>query len=184
MWRSSRGMVSDASSALAPDAPMRRPLALPSLPLPPRPALADGPALAFVLLNPSMADETVDDQTVRRSASSSRSAHGYGGLEVVNLYVYIATDPNDLRRAKYPVGPDNDMHIAAGCASATGWCWHGGRGCSAESEQKRSCGCCVAWRSRRTAFASPAADIHPLRLPSTCGLQLFRAIDPGAGRGA
>jgi hypothetical protein len=59
---------------------------------------SDGPTVAFVLLNPSTADEVVDDPTVRRCIRFSER-DGYGGLEVVNLYAYVATDPADLRRA-------------------------------------------------------------------------------------
>ncbi len=72
----------------------------------------DGAALCFVLLNPSTADETRDDATIRRCIAFAK-AHGYGGLEVANLYAYVATDPADLRRAGHPVGRDNDAHIAA-----------------------------------------------------------------------
>jgi len=35
----------------------------------------------------------------------------YGGPEVVNLYAFLAADPAELRRAGYPVGPDNDQQI-------------------------------------------------------------------------
>ena len=73
---------------------------------------SDGSALAFVQLNPSTANETADDQTVRRCIHFAQR-DGYGGLEGVNLYAYVSTDPEDLRRAGYPVGPGNDLHIAA-----------------------------------------------------------------------
>jgi hypothetical protein len=56
-----------------------------------------GAAVCFVLLNPSTADEVVDDPTIRRCIAFARSL-GYGGLEVVNLYAYVATDPAELRR--------------------------------------------------------------------------------------
>jgi hypothetical protein len=59
--------------------------------------------VCFVLLNPSTADETREDPTVRRCIGFARSL-GYGALEVVNLYAYVATDPAELRRAGYPWG--------------------------------------------------------------------------------
>jgi hypothetical protein len=67
----------------------------------------DGAAVCFVLLNPSTADETREDRTVRRCIGFARG-RGYGALEVVNLYAYVATDPAELRRAGYPVGRYND----------------------------------------------------------------------------
>ena len=49
------------------------------------PRWGDGAAVCFVLLNPSIADATKDDATVRRCIGFARSL-GYGVLEVVNLY--------------------------------------------------------------------------------------------------
>jgi hypothetical protein len=71
-----------------------------------------GAAVCFVLLNPSTADETREDATVRRCIGFARGL-GYGALEVVNLYAYVATDPAEVRRAGYPVGHDNDRYIEA-----------------------------------------------------------------------
>ncbi|UUZ66567.1 DUF1643 domain-containing protein (plasmid) [Polaromonas sp. P1-6] len=36
---------------------------------------------------------------------------GFGGIVVVNVYAYRATDPRDLRRAGYLAGLANDEHI-------------------------------------------------------------------------
>jgi hypothetical protein len=58
------------------------------------------------------ADETREDPTVRRCIGFTRSL-GFGGLEVVNLYAFVATDPAKLRRAGYPVGHYNDPHNEA-----------------------------------------------------------------------
>lgn len=71
---------------------------------------AEGPALAFVMLNPSTADATADDPTIRRCIGFAKR-EGFGGLTVVNLYALRATDPRELRRAIDPVGPDNDGHL-------------------------------------------------------------------------
>jgi hypothetical protein len=67
----------------------------------------------FVMLNPSTADASVDDPTIRKCVGFAQRL-GYGGLSVYNLFAYRATDPKDLESAGYPVGPDNDEHIAAG----------------------------------------------------------------------
>ncbi len=66
--------------------------------------------LTFVMLNPSTADATVDDPTIRRCIGFARRQN-FGGIRVVNLYAWRATDPRELRRAIDPVGPDNDEHL-------------------------------------------------------------------------
>ena len=68
--------------------------------------------VVFVMLNPSTADATKDDRTIRRCIGYAQ-AWGAGALDVVNLYAFRATKPADLWRATDPVGPDNDAHIAA-----------------------------------------------------------------------
>ena len=52
----------------------------------------------FVVLNPSTADETHDDATIRRCVGYCRS-WGYGWLYVCNLSPNRATDPRDLADA-------------------------------------------------------------------------------------
>lgn len=71
--------------------------------------------IVWIMLNPSKADETNDDATIRRCVSFSRG-WGYGGLIVVNLYALCASKPAELLRVADPVGPDNDCHVAEVCA--------------------------------------------------------------------
>jgi hypothetical protein len=75
------------------------------------------PALVFVMLNPSTADATTDDPTIRRCKAFA-ARDGWGALEVVNLYALRSTDPAALRRAADPVGPNNDRHILVACLRA------------------------------------------------------------------
>lgn len=82
---------------------------------------AEGPRLLFIMLNPSTANALLDDATIRRCIAFAR-AHGYAGIEVVNLFAYRVTDPAELRRAGYPVGPDNDMHILMAAKRAGAVC--------------------------------------------------------------
>src|SRR5580765_5070589 len=65
----------------------------------------------FVMLNPSTADATKDDATIRRCVGFTKR-WGYSTLEVVNLFAFRATHPRDLWKADDPVGPDNDVTIS------------------------------------------------------------------------
>nr|WP_297388176.1 DUF1643 domain-containing protein [uncultured Roseateles sp.] len=71
-----------------------------------------GRPLIFVMLNPSTADGSEDDPTIRKCIGFAKRL-GFEGIEVANLFAYRATDPGNLRWAQYPVGPDNDAAIAA-----------------------------------------------------------------------
>ncbi|MCH8279026.1 MAG: DUF1643 domain-containing protein [Proteobacteria bacterium] len=61
----------------------------------------------FVMLNPSTADASINDPTIRSCARLCRS-WDYGSFEVINLFGWRATKPKELARAANPVGPDND----------------------------------------------------------------------------
>lgn len=76
-----------------------------------------GDSACFIMLNPSTADATRDDATIRRCRWFAREA-GYGGLEVVNLYAYCATHPRLLWEVADPVGPENARHVAEAVAAA------------------------------------------------------------------
>lgn len=68
------------------------------------------PLVVFVMLNPSTADAEEDDPTIRRCMNYARD-WGCGGIEVVNLFAYRATDPKELAKVADPVGPLNQKHI-------------------------------------------------------------------------
>jgi hypothetical protein len=85
------------------------------------------PAIAFCMLNPSMADARRDDPTIRRCMGFARD-WGYGGIEVVNIFALRATDPHELQLARDPVGPRNDAFMlrAADCLPVViAWGVHG-----------------------------------------------------------
>jgi len=71
---------------------------------------ADGPQILFVMLNPSTADETVDDPTIRRCIGFSKS-WGFGSLAVGNLFALRTPSPAVLKRSVAPVGPQNDSWL-------------------------------------------------------------------------
>lgn len=60
----------------------------------------------FIMLNPSTADSSNDDPTIRRCIGFAQR-WGCGELVVLNLFAFRATAPRDLKRAADPVGPEN-----------------------------------------------------------------------------
>lgn len=83
---------------------------------------SDAPHALWVMLNPSTADGTKDDPTIRRCISFAR-AWGCGGIVVVNLYALRATNPDHLWQARSEhgfdiVGPANDATIAESITGA------------------------------------------------------------------
>lgn len=71
---------------------------------------ASGPQVLFVMLNPSVADGSVDDPTIRRCIGFAR-AWGFGSLAVGNLFALRTPDPRVLKRSRSPVGPENDARL-------------------------------------------------------------------------
>ena len=85
---------------------------------------AHHPRIAFILLNPSTADEQRNDQTIRRCMGFAR-AWNFGSMEVVNLFAYRATDYRELFRASDPIGEENNrflMQAVQRCSTVVlGW---------------------------------------------------------------
>ncbi len=75
-------------------------------------SLVDKPSgtVNFLMLNPSTADETQDDPTIRRCIGFA-TAWGYAELVVTNIFAYRATDPTVMKDQADPIGPENDQHI-------------------------------------------------------------------------
>jgi hypothetical protein len=88
----------------------------------------------FVMLNPSTADHTIDDQTIRQCIGFT-AAWGCHRLVVVNLFAWRATLPRDMLTAIDPIGPAGDDWILRAARDADlivcAWGEHGhhrGRG--------------------------------------------------------
>ena len=89
-----------------------------------------GSIALFVGLNPSTANGSVDDPTIRRCQAFARR-WGMAGTVVVNLYAFRAARPIDLFRQREPMGIENDRWIqsALTLSSRVIACWgnHGER---------------------------------------------------------
>lgn len=126
---------------------------------------ADAKLCVFVMLNPSTADASEDDPTIRRCIGFAQD-WGYGRLLVVNLYAYRATDPKQLWKVVDPVGPDNDDALTEAMEAADfvvlAWGSHGaknGRGQRVEDLARTHAGSVATLG--RTKAGEPK---HPLYL--------------------
>ena len=120
------------------------------------------PLVLFIGLNPSTADENIDDPTIRRCLGFAMG-WGYGGLLMANLFAYRATNPKELRCIADPIGRDNDDNIIAANKKAgiTILAWGNGgqylnRGDAVANMLPGAC------RLRITKLGQPQ---HPLYLP-------------------
>lgn len=90
-------------------------------------AWGPGSRVLWVMLNPSTADESKLDPTLRRCLDFSMR-WGFDGFEVCNLYALRSTDPRELWKHADPIGPDNDAAIQAAAKRAgrvvVGWGSH------------------------------------------------------------
>lgn len=117
----------------------------------------------FIGLNPSTADETQDDPTIRRCTGFAKS-WGFARFVMLNLFAFRATDPKEMMRAADPVGPDNNAHIARHVAindTVAAWGnggWYRGRGPFIHDIYPQ------LMMLRLTGSGHPA---HPLYLPKT-----------------
>ena len=88
-----------------------------------------GSRCIWIMLNPSTADASVDDPTIRKCMGFAKR-WGHDGIEVVNLFALRSTNPRMLYSADDPVGPGNNEAILSAARSwsyvVCGWGNHGG----------------------------------------------------------
>lgn len=122
---------------------------------------------AFIGLNPSTADETVDDPTIRRCIGFAKS-WGYGSFHMLNMYALRSTDPRGLRAVPphLALGPLNNEYLLAACRSAdivvAAWGTHG-KARNDEVVELLTNGGVYLYHLRLTAEGLPG---HPLYLPA------------------
>jgi hypothetical protein len=82
------------------------------------------PKCVFIGLNPSVADESFDDRTVRRCIGFARREK-CGTLVMLNAFAFRTTDSKMLLSCASPVGLNNDFYISQCCKKAdlviVGW---------------------------------------------------------------
>ena len=132
------------------------------------------PRALLVMLNPSTADATLDDATIR-SCVRLLNGQGYGSMEVVNVYAYRATDPSELAKQADPFGPCNEATVAAAVARCDVVVCAWGAYPPAREHARRILN---EARSRRPAVycfgkTKAGAPKHPLYIKSGTPLQAF-----------
>lgn len=139
--------------------------------------LRDGPStLLFIMCNPSTADGTTDDPTIRRCLGFARDLQ-FDRLHVVNLWAIRSTAPQAVRLPN-AVGSHNDLIIRAQiklahtivCAWSDWGATHG------RDQQVRS----IAQSCGRTlhclGLTKSGNPRHPLYLRRTTALQVYLQV--------
>ena len=66
------------------------------------------PFFAVIGTNPSVAAELQNDPTIRKVIGFGERL-GYGGVLMLNVGAFVATDPKDWRNSRDPFGPENTI---------------------------------------------------------------------------
>jgi hypothetical protein len=127
----------------------------------------------FIMLNPSTADATLDDPTIRRCRGFAERFQ-CRKLVVVNLFAYRATKPVDLYATKDPVGPLNNRYLAEALElpgiKLCGWGAnpvHGRDGWIKKMAAWKTINLCCLGKTQK------GAPKHPLYLPALAPLEVL-----------
>lgn len=150
----------------------------------------DEARLVYVMLNPSTADAHRDDPTSRRCVGFAQS-HGFGSLEVVNLYAYRTPSPVALTRAQRAgvdvVGPMNAGAIAEAFGRARAICaaWGGTqlRDVDARADAIYAAANAAAVGVSALGISRYGRPMHPLYLPGSSRLVRFGVYEYRAATG-
>jgi hypothetical protein len=127
------------------------------------------PAANFLMLNPSTADEVMLDPSCTR-ARNYADRWGFGSLIITNIFAWRATDPEEMKEVRDPVGRGNDAAILrAAREAAVVVCAWGNHGAHRERGSKvlqllKKNSVEVNYLRINKATGHPA---HPLYLPGT-----------------
>jgi hypothetical protein len=142
-----------------------------------------GPALRWIMLNPSTADAREDDPTIRRVVEFSRR-EGYAACVVANLFALRATDPRAITLHPYAVGPWNNETLGQVSRAATQDAYQHGKeaivvvawGARAPAERVQSVvhGPLAAVKLMCLGRTKNGAPRHPLYVSGTTPLERWR----------
>lgn len=125
----------------------------------------------WICLNPSTADETTNDATMRRCISFSKE-WGFGAMCMANLFAYRALHPDEMRQYVDPVGKQNDYWLRTLAAGAglvvAGW---GNDGTFKNRDEKVSA--LLAEQGiemQALGFTMSGHPLHPLYVPKEAKL--------------
>lgn len=128
----------------------------------------DLPLVAFIGLNPSTADATEDDPTVRRCVGFAR-AWGFGGVLIANLFTFRAADPRLLAACKTPLtfGADHALRDIGAQAALVIEAW-GAHAMASSTGRDRHVRALLAGRAPRAVLGltQDGAPRHPLYAPA------------------
>lgn len=127
----------------------------------------------FIGLNPSTADETRNDPTVRRCIDFAQR-WGFSGMVMMNLFAFRATAPRNMKQQTEPIGEKNDFYLLENALNAKKivacWSQHG-------SHLERSAAVVALLRAfdiYAFKLAGNGQPYHPLYLPKTLEPFLWR----------
>lgn len=132
----------------------------------------DLPTMVWVMLNPSKADASQDDPTIRRCIDFAKRER-CGGISVRNVFALRATDPKELLRNPDPFGPENERHLlsARNCSLLTmlvvGW---GSRIRKLKKYYKHASCCLAVQRPKCFGVTKDGDPRHPLYLKADATL--------------
>lgn len=128
--------------------------------------------LVVIGLNPSTADETKDDLTIRRCIDFAMR-WGYPALCMLNLFAYRSTDAEAMKRYPFPIGQENNAHLQNICRQAVAYdadilCawgkhgWHGDR----VHDVALILGSGIAAHLKCLGQNKDGSPVHPLYVPA------------------
>jgi hypothetical protein len=124
------------------------------------------------MLNPSVADDSIDDPTIRRCIGFAKS-WGYSVLSVRNLFPYRATNPKELLVPGRDIigGERGDTEIsAAKTADLVVIAWGAKVPFDRDKEAKKLLAGKELWCLGKTKSGQPR---HPLYCPASVNLERF-----------
>jgi len=125
------------------------------------------PQILYIMLNPSIGNESIDDPTIKRLLSFTRKFN-YGGFFVGNLFTYITPNPKTLDTSIGLTNKNlNILHNLVSKVDKVVYAW--GNSIEEPNEFKKFISGPMCFGKNLNGTPS-----HPLYLPSSSELESFR----------